>query len=157
MRIFGLDPGIADTGYAVLDVDGDKYTLVTTGVIRTSKEFDFADRLLEINADLADLFTKYGLIDCVSIEKLFFGKNVQTAMNVAHARGVILMTVAERIKKPSIHEYAPSTIKKVVTGNGKADKVIIRIAIKRKLGIDIKEDNAADACAIALCHALMGQ
>lgn len=155
-RIIGIDPGLETVGYAVLDVVADKYTLITSGVIKTSKKSVFPNRLFEIHGDISELLKKWCHTDTViSIEKLFFGVNVQTAMNVAHARGCILAAIGQWNKVQKIHEYAPTTIKKVVTGHGHAKKAAIRAAIKKQLGADIKEDNACDAAAIALCHALI--
>ena len=152
MRIIGIDPGTGILGFGVIDVDGQKARLVDAGVIRTPVKEDDAVRLETIYQELTDIIvqTKPNIM---SVEKLFFARNVTTAMTVSQARGVVLLCA--RLAGLEIFEYTPMQIKQSVTGYGKADKKqmqeMVRILLKLK---DVpKPDDAADALAAALTHA----
>jgi len=108
-----------------------------------------ASRLLELRRDILSLLDLY-TPEVIAIEKLFFGVNAATAMNVAQARGVILSAVAEYKRDIPIHEYVPGTVKKAITGSGTATKSWMIKEVKRRLNIELKEDNEADSLAIAL-------
>ncbi len=156
MRIIGIDPGTGILGFGVIDVDGQKVQLVDAGVIRTPVKEDDAVRLETIYHELTDIIvqTKPAIM---SVEKLFFVKNVTTGMTVSQARGVVLLCA--RLAGLEIFEYTPMQIKQSVTGYGKADKKqmqeMVRILLKLK---EIpKPDDAADALAAALTHASTGQ
>ena len=153
MRILGIDPGTGITGFGVIEIDGHKHSMVDAGVIRTASDLDDAARL-EIICDSVAKIIKDTKPDVVSIEKLFFARNVTTAMTVSQARGVIML-VAQQHKLP-IYEYTPLQIKQAVTGYGKADKPqmqeMVRVLLKLK---DIpKPDDCADALAAAICCAM---
>ncbi len=152
MVILGIDPGYAIVGFGVLQKEGAKVQLITCGAINTPAGLPLSKRLLQISNDMATLIRQFSP-DAMAVEKLYFGNNVTTGIGVAQARGVIL-TEAEREGVP-IFEYDPSQVKSAVTGYGKAEKRQVMDMTKRllKLSAVPKPDDAADAVAIALCHA----
>lgn len=155
MRILGIDPGYAIVGFGVLDYDNVRFRMVKYGAITTSPETPFNDRLAEIFDDMNDLFETFKP-DCMSIEKLFFNTNVTTGIDVAEARGVILMSAAKR--KIPIYEYTPLQVKVAVTGYGRAEKHQVQEMTRNILSLKEipKPDDAADALAIAVCHGHTG-
>lgn len=150
MRILGIDPGLATTGFAVLDFDKTQKKLITVGVIRTPAKMIFSQRLSEIFDDISELVREYKPNAC-AIEQLFFSKNVTTGIQVSHARGVILLAL-EKGNVP-IHEYTPSEMKRLLTGDGSADKKSILKMVMLDLGLKTPPhpDDAADAVSLALC------
>jgi crossover junction endodeoxyribonuclease RuvC len=152
MRIIGIDPGTGILGFGVIDVEGQKLQLVDAGVIRTPVHEDDAVRLETIFQELTDIIVQTKPV-IMSVEKLFFARNVTTAMTVSQARGVVLLCA--RLAGLQIFEYTPMQIKQAITGYGKADKKqmqeMVRILLKLK---EIPEpDDAADALAAAITHA----
>lgn len=152
MVILGIDPGFAIVGFGVLRSEGGKQTMQACGAITTPAGIPLPTRLLQIENDMAQLFATFHP-DAMAIEELFFTNNITTGIGVAQARGVIL-TAAERAGVP-IYEYTPSEVKMAVTGYGKAEKRQVMDMVKRLLNLKAvpKPDDAADAVAIALCHA----
>jgi crossover junction endodeoxyribonuclease RuvC len=152
MRILGIDPGTGILGFGVIDVQGGKTQLVDAGVIRTPVHEDDAVRLQTIFDELTDIIAATKP-EQMSVEKLFFAKNVTTAMTVAQARGVVLLCGKQA--GLSIHDYTPLQIKMAITGYGKADKKQIQEMVRVILGLkDVpKPDDCADAIAAALTHA----
>lgn len=152
MRILGIDPGFAITGYSIIDYIGNKFQLNTSGAILTEAKTSFPLRLEKIYEDLVDIIEEYKP-EAMSIEELFFNNNVKTAINVAQARGVILMTA--RIKNVDIFEYTPLQVKQAVTGYGRADKMQVQRMVKMILNEENlpKLDDITDSMAIAICHA----
>ena len=152
MRIIGIDPGTGILGFGVIDVDGSKCTLVDAGVIRTPVKEDDAIRLHTIYDELSEII-KSTKPDAMSVEKLFFARNVTTAMTVSQARGVVLLCAKQA--GMTIAEYTPMQIKQAITGYGRADKKQIQEMVKLQLRLDHipKPDDAADALAAALTHA----
>jgi len=153
MRILGIDPGTGILGFGVIESSKGKVQLVDAGVIRTPVKEDDAVRLLTIYEELTDLIA-HNKPACMSVERLFFARNVTTAMTVAQARGVVLLT-AQQAAIP-IHEYTPLQIKQAITGYGKAEKKqmqeMVRVLLKLK---DVpKPDDAADALAAAITHSM---
>lgn len=152
MRILGIDPGTGILGFGVIDVTKGKAQLVDAGVIRTPVKEDDAVRLLTIYEELSDIIaaTKPTVM---SVEKLFFSRNVTTAMTVSQARGVVLLCGMQAGME--IHEYTPMQIKMAVTGYGKADKKQIQEMVRVILGLQEvpKPDDCADAIAAALTQA----
>ncbi len=153
MRIIGIDPGTGILGFGVIDVARSKAKLVDAGVIRTPVHEDDAVRLLTIYEELSEII-KLTHPDQMSVEKLFFARNVTTAMTVAQARGVVLLCGMQA--GLVIAEYTPMQIKQAVTGYGKADKKqmqeMVRVILQLK---DIpKPDDAADALAAAITHSM---
>jgi crossover junction endodeoxyribonuclease RuvC len=152
MRILGIDPGTGILGFGVIDVKGRTIQLVDAGVIRTPVKEDDAVRLVTIFEELSDISANNNPT-VMSVEKLFFARNVTTAMTVAQARGVVLLCGKQA--DMTIFEYTPMQIKQAVTGYGKADKKqmqeMVRVLLKLK---EIpRPDDAADALAAALTHA----
>lgn len=150
MRIIGIDPGTGILGFGVIDVKNGKAQLVTAGVIRTPAHTPLPERLGEIYDGLSEIIdeTKPTVM---AIEKLFFARNVTTAMSVSHARGVAMLTGHQA--GLSIEEYTPMEIKQTITGYGKADKKQVQEMVRLQLGL--KEVPKPDDCADALAAAIM--
>lgn len=152
MVILGIDPGYAIVGFGLLQSERAAASFLACGAINTEAGLPLPKRLLQIADDLDELICQFKP-DVMAIERLYFGNNVTTGIGVAQARGVILMT-AERHGIP-IFEYDPSQVKLAVVGYGKAEKRQVMDMTKRLLKLKEvpKPDDAADAVAIALCHA----
>lgn len=150
MRILGIDPGTGILGFGVVDVDEQgKLHLVDAGVIRTPVKEDDAVRLQTIFDELSDIVMQ-NKPDVMSIEKLFFARNVTTAMTVAQARGVVLLVGQQN--GLTMYEFTPMQIKQAVTGYGKAEKKQVQEMVRTLLGLQEvpKPDDAADALAAAI-------
>ncbi len=149
--IIGIDPGTAITGYGIIETYGRDYKCLDYGVIKTSSKWKEEKRLEKIGADFKDLLIKHAP-DILAIESLFFFKNAKTAIPVSQARGVILMSAAQ--KGLEVHEYTPLQAKSATVGYGRAEKKQVQEMIKILLGLKEipKPDDAADALAIAICH-----
>ena len=155
MRIIGIDPGTGILGFGVIEVSkGNKISLVTAGVITTPAHTPLDVRLEEIFDGLTEIIAETNP-DQMSIEKLFFARNVTTAMSVSHARGVAMLT-GRKARLP-IAEYTPMQIKQSLTGYGKADKKQIQEMVRMQLNLKEipRPDDAADALATAITHAMM--
>jgi crossover junction endodeoxyribonuclease RuvC len=152
MRIIGIDPGTATTGFGILEIKNNKFKLLDYGCIKTPANLQQNQRLKMIAEDMDDLIKKW-TPEKASIEKLFFKKNIKTAISVAEARGVILQKLIE--KGINTDEYTPLQIKSAVCGYGKADKKMVQQMVKLILGLENppKKDDAADAIAAAICLA----
>ena len=152
MIILGIDPGFAIVGFAILEANHGKQRLIQCGAITTQAGLPLPARLLQIEQDMEELIAVFHP-EAMAVEELFFNNNVTTGIGVAQARGVIL-TAAERAGV-SIYEYTPSQVKQAVVGYGKAEKRQVMDMTKRILNLRTvpKPDDAADAVAIALCHA----
>ena len=150
MLVLGIDPGTAITGYGLVQ-DRDPLEMVACGVITTPAGVPLPERLLAIHRQLSDLIRAYQP-EAVAVEELFFSKNVRTAMSVGHARGVILLAVAQA--GLPIYEYKPSEVKLAVAGYGAAAKEQMQEMVRLLLDLDKAPtpDDAADAVAIAVCH-----
>lgn len=152
MRILGIDPGVATVGFGVLDCDRSAQHMVRYGAILTEAGLPLATRLVQIGDDLTQLIETFKP-DEIAVEELFFSKNITTGIAVAHGRGVILYT-AEKLCVP-VFEYTPMQVKQAVVGYGLADKHQVMDMTRRllKLAAIPKPDDAADALALAICHA----
>lgn len=152
MRILGIDPGVAIVGFGLIESDRGTLRMLQYGTITTPAELPLAARLAQINRDIEELIGTFRP-DEISVEELFFSKNITTGIAVAHARGVILCA-AEKKKIP-IYEYTPMQVKQAVAGYGLADKKQVMDMTRRLLKLKSvpRPDDAADALAIALCHA----
>jgi len=152
MRILGIDPGIATVGFGLIDSDRNSVQMLRYGAITTPAGLPLARRLYQIGQDTEELIRQLQP-DVIAIEELFFSNNITTGIAVAHGRGVILYT-AEKMGIPAF-EYTPMQVKQAVVGYGKAEKKQVMDMTKRllKLKAAPKPDDAADALAIALCHA----
>lgn len=157
MRILGLDPGTATTGYSIIDKKNSSIQILDFGLIETDKNGDAGVRLVVIFEELEKLISKYKP-DCLSIERLFFATNAKTVMRVGQALGVMIYCATKN--SIPVFEYAPASIKKAITQNGRADKKDMQKELRKIFGAGIRSrpnkkthfDNAADAIAIAVCH-----
>ena len=152
MRILGIDPGFATIGFGLITADRGQVHMVTYGAITTPAGLPLSKRLYQISTDMEDLIGQLKP-DTISIEELFFNTNITTGIAVAHGRGVILYA-AEKCGIP-LYEYTPSQVKLAVTGYGKEEKHQVMDMTKRLLKLKSvpRPDDAADALALALCHA----
>lgn len=152
MRILGIDPGFAITGFSIIDYEGNKFKLITSGAILTEAHNSFPLRLEQIYNQLNSIITEYKP-DAMAIEELFFNNNAKTAINVAQARGVILVTA--KLNKVPIYEYTPLQVKQAVVGYGRADKMQVQRMVKMILHEENlpKLDDTTDSMAMAICHA----
>lgn len=152
MVILGIDPGTATTGYGIIEEGQGTLTLRAFGCISTSPHIEDAQRLKQIRRELSKIISRHKP-DLAAVERLFFAANVKTAISVAHARGVILETIASA--HINIFEYTPLQVKQAVTGYGSADKSQVKKMVKVLLKLDKspRGDDAADALAIAICCA----
>ncbi|EKD57218.1 MAG: Holliday junction resolvase [uncultured bacterium] len=157
MLVIGIDPGTATTGWGAIEVNGNGIILRGFGLIETNKELLAENRLFGIYREMRALLKEHRP-DVLAIEKLFFATNAKTAIQVGQAQGVMLLSAAA-FKVP-VFEYAPGTIKKVIAGDGRADKKVIQQSVRKVLGSKVRSrarkkthfDNSADALAVALCH-----
>ncbi len=151
MRILGIDPGYATIGYGIVEYDNFRFKTVAYGAITTTPDKAFPDRLCDIYEDMQTLIKTYQP-QCLSIEKLYFNTNTTTAIDVAQARGVILL--ASQAAKVEIHEYTPLQVKQSITGYGRAEKHQVMEMVKNLLHLSAvpKPDDTADALALAICH-----
>ncbi|MHC1627128.1 MAG: crossover junction endodeoxyribonuclease RuvC [Methanoculleaceae archaeon] len=148
MIVLGIDPGIARVGYGILDDLAPR----AFGVIETDKNEAHPERLVEIYRRVSAILDEHAPA-CVAVEKLYFSRNITSAMQVGEVRGVILLAAAER--RIPVAEYTPNEVKLAVTGSGKADKRQVQEMVRRLLDLDEipQPDDAADGLAVALCHA----
>ena len=152
MRILGIDPGYGITGFGIVEAHRGACRLVRCGAITTPAGMDFSARLEIIYEDMRQLL-EVAKPDCVAIEELFFGQNGTTGIGVAQSRGVILLAI--RQAGLEVFSYKPMQVKQAVVGYGNATKHQVQDMTRRILQLDAmpKPDDAADAIAIALCHA----
>lgn len=151
IRILGIDPGYAIVGFGVLDYDGVKFTPVEYGAVLTEAGQPFPERLRAIHEDIEFIFDKFRP-HSMAIERLYFTSNQKTAIDVAQARGVTVLSAARR--NVPVFEYTPLQVKMSVVGYGKAEKRQVMEMTQRILNLAQipKPDDAADALAIAICH-----
>ena len=151
MRVLGIDPGIARTGWGVITVQNSKFIVQNYGCIETSSKDDVRDRLKKIYSEVLKLIKKYSP-DSIAIEELFFNTNAKTAFVVGQARGVILLACSQ--KNLNLAVYTPLQVKIAVTGYGRAEKVQIGKMVKTILNLKTvpKPDDIADALAVGLTH-----
>lgn len=152
MRIIGIDPGYAITGFAVVDYNGNHFELIKSGAIETKAGVPLPVRLTKIYDDMQVLVDEYKP-DAISIEELFFNRNTTTAIGVAQGRGAVLIIAAKN--NIPIYEYTPLQVKQGVVGYGRADKKQVQMMVKTILNLETvpKLDDTTDAIAIAICHA----
>ena len=152
MVILGIDPGIATVGFGVINAEGAKQVPVRYGVISTPAGMRLSARLALIHNDMCRLIDTFRP-DAIAIEELFFNTNLTTGISVAHGRGVILLAGEE--KSVPMFEYTPLQVKQAITGYGRAEKKQMMEMVRRLLGLPAvpRPDDAADALAIAICHA----
>lgn len=151
MVILGVDPGVATIGYGIVDCRSGNFRCLEYGCITTPAHTLLEDRLSEIYAGILELIDRHRP-DCMSVEELFFQNNQKTAVDVAQARGVILLAANQR--HVPIYEYTPLQVKSAVVGYGRAEKQQVMYMVRQYLHLreTPKPDDAADAIAIAICH-----
>ena len=152
MIVLGIDPGLARVGYGVIKKDGNRSTYISHGCITTDKGTESSgERLVHIYREINSLIDIHHP-ENVAMEKLFFSKNISSAMSVAEVRGVILLLCG--LEGIPVEEYTPNQVKQAVTGSGRADKKQVQEMIKRLLHLPEvpRPDDAADGLSIALCH-----
>lgn len=151
IRIIGIDPGLANTGYGVIEIKGNRYRAVDHGVIITGPDLPPGERLLGIYEALREVFDRNAPMEA-GIEDIFFAKNAASAFPVAQVKGIALLLCAQ--KKIPVREYPPQAIKQAIVGRGRAEKGQVQELTKVLLGLDSipKPDHAADALAAAICH-----
>jgi len=151
LRVLGVDPGTATTGWSVLEETGGCVKTLAFGAISTDKKNKASERLSEISYDLRKIIKRYKIKES-AVEDIFFFKNLKTAVKVSESRGAILLTLEDM--KVKITSYTPLQVKQALTGYGRAEKRQIQQMVKNilKLKSIPKPDDAADALAIAICH-----
>jgi len=151
VKIFGIDPGSDRTGYGCVELDGSRHRLVISGAI-SAVGASFPEKLLKIHTGLAVLLAECRP-DCVAIENLFFSNNARSALKLGHARGVAMLAAVEA--GLPVAEYTPAEIKRAVVGYGRAEKHQVQQMVKLLLGLAAlpSPHDAADALAVAICHA----
>lgn len=152
MVVLGIDPGLAIVGYGVINIEGNRLSYLTHGCVYTTPDMTMPDRLDKVYDGVCDLIAQFKP-EAVSIEELFFAKNVKTAINVAHARGVILLA-CQKMGVPMV-EFTPKQVKDAVAGYGSADKKQVQYMVRILLNLrEIpKPDDAADGLALAITYA----
>lgn len=156
MKIVGLDPGIAIVGWAIIETSHRDPHLIRCGAIESPKTDSMGDRLAMLFHGLETVIDQFRP-DVASIEELYFSTNVKTAITVAEARGVLLLSLS--LHKLPVVSYGPKVVKSVICGDGRADKKMVQTMITKILSLDLppKPDDVADAVAIALTHAYQGR
>lgn len=152
MIILGIDPGYATTGYGVIEKSGNALKPVDYGVVLTPKEESLPVRLAMIDEQVTQIIKKFKP-DSIAIEELFFNTNITTGIKVAQARGIMMVCAIKECGR--LFEYTPLQVKQALTGNGRAEKMQVQYMVKMLLKLKEipKPDDAADAMAIAICHA----
>ncbi|HEY5541279.1 MAG TPA: crossover junction endodeoxyribonuclease RuvC [Coriobacteriia bacterium] len=150
--ILGIDPGLANTGWGVIERAGSKLRCIAYGCIQTGAREDLAQRLARIHDDVRELIARYRPTEC-AVESVFFGSNAKSAFATGQARGVALLATADA--RLVLGDYSPVQIKSTVVGSGTADKAQVQYMVRVMLGLDHEPqpDHAADALAAAITHA----
>ena len=150
-RVLGIDPGVSETGWAVLEGEASSPRLIAAGLIKTFPSAELPARLAHIHGELTRLFAEHAP-ESVAVEEMFFVKIANTIRGTLQARGVIMLAAAQASRP--ISEYNPKTVKLSLTGSGKAEKAQMQAVVQKALGLAerLRPDDVADAAAIALCH-----
>lgn len=151
MRVLGIDPGIQQMGYGLIEAQNDRYVVLKCGQIKISPSPQLAIRLKTIHETVDQLIQQFRP-DAVAIEETYVTNNAKTTLRLGHARGVILLAVVENAI--SVFEYAPREVKQAIVGNGGASKSQVQWMVSQILSVDPKDltEDASDALAVALCH-----
>ena len=151
MKIIGIDPGLVQTGYGIINVSNNQISLIDYGIIKPPPKDPLANRLHTIFNDVCEIISNYNP-QIFAIEEVFYGKNIKSAMRLGQARGASMVAAAS--KEIPIYEYSARKVKQSVTGNGNAHKTQVQFMVKAQLKMDHNPEpmDAADALAIALCH-----
>lgn len=150
-RVLGIDPGLANTGFGVVDFVNGRYRMVSYGCITTKSEEPHGQRLMKIYSHLCAIIDEFRPTEA-AMESLYFAKNASSAMLVSEAKGVVALCLAQHSLE--LHEYRPVQIKQAVSGSQNADKELVQRYVKLLLGLEVepKPDHAADALAGAITH-----
>jgi crossover junction endodeoxyribonuclease RuvC len=151
MIIMGIDPGFAITGYGIVKYEGNKFSVIDHGAVITESSMALSERLLILYNGLEEIINRYKP-SAVAVEELFFNKNIKTALNVGHGRGIALLAAAKL--GVEVFEYTPLQVKQAVVGYGRAEKAQMQQMVKVILNLQAvpKPDDVADALAVAVCH-----
>ena len=151
MKIIGIDPGLVQTGYGIINVNNNQTSLIDYGIIKPPPKDSLANRLLAIFNDVCEIISNHNP-QIFAIEEVFYGKNVKSSMRLGQARGASMVAAAS--KRIPIYEYSARKVKQSITGNGNAHKTQVQFMVKAKLKMDHNPEpiDAADALAIALCY-----
>jgi len=151
MRIIGLDPGLRFTGWGVIDVDGNRMRCVANGVVTSDAKRSLAERLVQLHEGLEQVIKRFGPLEA-AVEETFVNKNPTSTLKLGQARGVVLLTPARA--GLDVYEYTPNQVKKTVVGAGHAQKEQVQMMVKTLLPTAVFDSaDAADALAVAICHA----
>jgi len=150
MRVLGIDCGTERTGWGVVDSDGRKHAVVAHGVISLSSRDPFQERLAAVASAMRSLLVLHAP-DAAAVEEVFYSQNVKTALKLAHVRGVVLAAIAEA--GVALGEYSPLSVKASVVGYGRAEKSQVQLMVRTLTGQTVESEDAADALAVAICHA----
>ncbi len=152
MRILGIDCGTENTGYGLIESDGRSHQMIAAGSIRTRAKEPLETRLLTIARGLRDVIEAHAP-EAAAVEEVFYAQNVKTALKLSHARGVVLLVIAEA--GLAVGEYSPLEIKTSVVGYGRAEKQQVKMMVHSLLSLhdEIESEDACDAIAVAICHA----
>lgn len=149
--MLGLDPGLGTTGWGAIRAEGNRLAHIANGRIVTNSRDDLGARLVALDAAVASLLAEFAP-DAAAVEEVFVNKNPQSTLKLGQARGVVLLGAARA--GVSVGEYAPTLVKKAVVGTGTAEKAQVHAMVSRLLpGVTIDGSDAADALAVAICHA----
>lgn len=149
--ILGIDPGLQHTGWGIIEQIGNKLSFIGSGVISAATKIPLAERLLALHLGINKVVACYHPEEC-AIEETFINSNASSSLKLGHARGALMLTAS--IAKLPVYEYAATLVKKSVVGVGRADKNQVEVMVKHLLpGCSIPSSDAADALAIAICHA----
>ena len=151
MKIIGIDPGLVQTGYGIINVNNNQTSLIDYGIIKPPPKDSLANRLLAIFNDVCEIISNHNP-QIFAIEEVFYGKNVKSSMRLGQARGASMVAAAS--KGIPVYEYSARKVKQSVTGNGNAHKTQVQFMVKAKLKMDHNPEpiDASDALAIALCY-----
>ena len=150
MRVLGIDCGTERTGWGVIESDGRRHSVIAHGVISLSPRDPLCDRLAAVGAAVRLLLVEHAP-EAAAVEEVFYSQNVKTALKLAHVRGVVLAAIAEA--GVILGEYSPLSVKSSVVGYGRAEKNQVQLMVRTLTGQIIESEDAADALAVAICHA----
>lgn len=156
MKVLGVDPGTAATGYGVVARDGGAAVLVECGVVRTTADAPLSERLRQIHEALGHVMDRHEP-DVVAVEDIFYGKNVRTTVMLGHTRGVVVLAAA--LRDLPVVDYSPAEVKNAIVGTGRATKEQVQFMVKQLLRLKTipAPSDAADGVAVALCHLNTGR
>ena len=152
MRIFGVDPGSARTGYGCIEISGSRHRVVVCGALSVPVRLPFAEKLMSLHVRLAELLSRHSP-EAVAVEDLFHAKNARSALKLGHVRGVVLLAASQ--SGIPVAEYSPTQVKRAVVGYGRAGKHQVQEMVALLLGLDERPSplDVSDALAVAVCHA----